>query len=190
MCCITTLVNSWTWFKLYPLAPLIIANQKHIVLSRVQTMHCTQGSFVYRLKILHNHTASHKVLILSIKYSQDRIRGVFPSVLGVLSKVHSHGLSYFWRNPEPHDGSWPGAPGTRWFVWIVDVGRESSLPSPVFLFLLWEGGREGGKAAPTPSHISALAHTARYQHQPAHYDCRTFHHSYWGGEFYQRLEAI
>ena len=112
-------------------------------------MHCTQGSFVYRLKILHNHTASHKVLILSIKYSQDRIRGVFPSVLGVLSKVHSHGLSYFWRNPEPHDGSWPGAPGTRWFVWIVDVGRESSLPSPVFLFLLWEGGREGGREGST-----------------------------------------
>ena len=116
-------------------------------------MHCTQGSFVYRLKILHNHTASHKVLILSIKYSQDRIRGVFPSVLGVLSKVHSHGLSYFWRNPEPHDGSWPGAPGTRWFVWIVDVGRESSLPSPVFLFLLWEGGREGGREGRQHQHL-------------------------------------
>ena len=62
------------------LASLIIANQKHIVLSQVQTMHCTQGPCVYRLKILHNHTSRHKVLILSVKYKQDKLRGFSPAI--------------------------------------------------------------------------------------------------------------
>ena len=89
-------------------------------------MHWTQGPCVYRLKILHNHTSRHKVLILSVKYKQDKLRGFSPAIR-MFHQKYIHMVC-------PISGEIPGlmmeygrelqATGTWWFVWIVDVGRE------------------------------------------------------------------